>query len=57
MISNELPELDKEDARYPSFSFMLEKKEPKNYNLVIEFPEKKISKEELLDYLKLGFKL
>lgn len=56
MIANQLPELDKEDAKYTSFSYMLEK-EPKNYNLIIEYPEKTISKEEVFDLLNNGFKL
>jgi hypothetical protein len=55
MIANELPELDKEDAKYSSFQFMLEK-EPKNYNLVLKFPEKQISKEDLFNYLNSGLK-
>ena len=56
MIANQLPELDKEDAKYVSFRYMLEK-EPKDYNLIIEYPEKTISKEEVFDYLNTGFKL
>lgn len=55
MIANQLPELDKEDAKYSSFNYML-KKEPKDYNLIIEYPEETISKKELFDYLNNGFR-
>lgn len=55
MIANDLPSLNREDNKYPSFLFM-HSAPPKNYNLVIKYPQKTISKTEIYEFLKKGFK-